>query len=98
MLLMRTFSSADTSPVDCLSETLRSACTTSGRERRSGVLTQSQSQLMPCVGDVDPADASEVGRERGMSRWSSNVTFSGSNSSGVGGVKRRSLMASTWFP
>ena len=29
MLLMRTFSSADTSPVDCLSETLRSACTTS---------------------------------------------------------------------
>ena len=29
MLLMRTFSSADTSAVDCLSETLRSACTTS---------------------------------------------------------------------
>ena len=96
MLLMRTFSSADTSADDCLSETLSSAWTTSGRERRSVVLAQSQ--LMPCVGDADPADASENGRERGTSRWSSNVTFSGSNSSGVGGGKRRSLMASTWFP
>ena len=88
MLLMRTFSSADTSADDCLSETLSSAWTTSGRERRSGVLTQSQ--LMPCVGDMDPADASENGRERGTSRWSSNVTLSGG--------KRRSLMASPWFP
>ena len=98
MLLMRTFSSADTSADDCLSETLSSAWTTSGRERRSVVLAQSQSQLMPCVGDVDPADASENGRERGTSRCSSNVTASSSNSNGVGGGKRRSLMASTWFP
>ena len=98
MLSMRTFSSADTSAVDCLSETLRSAWTTSGRERRSVVLAQSQSQLMPCVGDMDPADASESGKDLGTSRWSSSVTFNGSNSSGVGGGKRRSLMASTWFP
>ena len=96
MLLMRTFSSADTSADDCLSETLSSAWTTSGRERRSVVLAQSQ--LMPCVGDMDPADASESGKDLGTSRWSSSVTFNGSNSSGVGGGKRRSLMASTWFP
>ena len=96
MLLMRAFSSADTSAVDCLSEMLSSACTTSGRECRSVVLAHSQ--LMPCVGDADPADASENGRERGTSRCSSNVTASSSNSNGVGGGKRRSLMASTWFP
>ena len=98
MLLMRTFSSADTSAVDCLSEMLSSACTTSAV---SVVVLFSLRVSMPCVGDMDPADAadaSENGRERGTSRWGSNVTFSGSSSSGVGGGKRRSLMASTWFP
>ena len=89
MLLMRTFSSADTSADDCLSETLSSAWTTSGRERRSVVLAQSQ--LMPCVGDMDPADASESGKDLGTRRWRSNVTFSGSSSSGVGGVGAHGL-------